>query len=104
MKNQASWLSQPSKKQTIMVTLLWAFGILCSLLAETNFFTENLFQSKNSVLNSLHIAATIITITVIKNYFANMKKGAKPTATIKFILRPLGLVLAVGFMLFGALK
>jgi len=76
MENQATWIKQPSKKQVIIVVPVWIVGILCSLLAVTNFFTESLFQGKYFILDGLNIASTLVVITVVKNYLANNKTGA----------------------------
>ena len=73
----ASWFECPSKKQLIILIVIWLFGITLSILAITDLFSQNLFQKGSLIMYFLMIGATA---SVIKAY-PNYKKTAIEEAT-----------------------
>lgn len=68
----ASWFERPSKKQLIILIIIWLFGITLSILAITNLFSQNFFQKGSLIMYLMMIGATI---SVMKAW-ANYKKTA----------------------------
>lgn len=71
MTTKSNWVSNPTKRQIILMTLIWLTGIILMILVMTNFFTESAFKSKNLILFFLIILATKTEIKVIRNFFKN---------------------------------
>lgn len=76
MKNN-TWIQQPSRKQVVIVSSIWFFGIICLLIAQTNFFTESLFQGKYFVTHTLMAGSTLAVVIMFKNYFKHKKVLSK---------------------------
>jgi hypothetical protein len=68
----ASWFERPSKKQLIILIIIWLFGITLSILAITDLFSQNFFQKGSLIMYFMMIGATI---SVMKAW-ANYKKTA----------------------------
>lgn len=68
----ASWFERPSKKQLIILIIIWLFGITLSILAITDLFSQNFFQKGSLIMYFIMIGATI---SVMKAW-ANYKKTA----------------------------
>jgi len=68
-----NWLRNPSKKQVILVSVIWFVGFACNLLAYTNFFTELPTDNKYIIVHVLQLSATLITAVALFNYFRNRK-------------------------------
>ncbi|MDE3214500.1 MAG: hypothetical protein KGM98_14820 [Bacteroidota bacterium] len=64
------WLPNPTKKQLVVFSTVWVFGVLLILLASTNFFTESLFYKQNFVLFFLVLASSTVLIGIWKNFLA----------------------------------
>ena len=73
MQKQEAWVKNPSKKQTILIVAVWLLGIICSLLARTNFFTEYEFGIRYILVDSINLAATVVVVMVVRNYFKNQR-------------------------------
>jgi hypothetical protein len=63
------WISKPTKRHILLVSLLWFSGILLSILAMTDLFNENPLQRKNTLMLILQIGATLTYIKILRNYF-----------------------------------
>lgn len=71
MKIKESFLTNPSKKQLALVTILWFIGITLLTLSDTDFFTESFFQKKDLMDSILIIGATIVPVKLYINYWKN---------------------------------
>jgi hypothetical protein len=67
------WISKPTKRHILLVGLLWFSGVALSILAMTDVFKENLFQSKNTMMIIVQMIATIVYIKIVKNYYQQFK-------------------------------
>jgi uncharacterized membrane protein len=72
---KAKWLTNPTKKQVILVSLLWVTGLLLVLLATSDFFTENPFILQNLILFVIASLSVITLITMFVNYSKNKRDG-----------------------------
>jgi hypothetical protein len=73
-KNRPHWMINPSKKQVVLIALVWLLGIILTTISITNIFTENPFQSKNFLLIILQLGATLTCFGTLRNYFRESKK------------------------------
>ena len=73
MKKEESWVSNPTKKQPIIVGVLWFIGIFLLTLAITDLFTKSFFGNVNLILLFLMLGSTATFAKVLLNYF-KMKK------------------------------
>ena len=64
----ASWFERPSKKQLIILIIIWLFGITLSILAVTDLFSQNFFQKGSLIIYVLMIGATLSIVKVWANY------------------------------------
>lgn len=68
MHNLAKWFLTPTKKQVIILTVIWLLSVFIIIFASTNNFSETPFQKKYYFSNIL-LALSFISITwVINNY------------------------------------
>jgi hypothetical protein len=67
------WISKPTKRHILLVSIFWFSCVLLSILAMTDVFKENPFQSKNTLMIILQIGATLTYIKVVKNYYQQFK-------------------------------
>ena len=63
-----SWFECPSKKQLIILIIIWLFGITLSILAISDLFSQNFFQKGSLIMYFLMIGATLSIIRVWSNY------------------------------------
>lgn len=64
----ASWFKCPSKKQLIILFMIWLFGITLSTMAITDLFSQNFFQKGSLMMYFMMIGATVSIIKVWANY------------------------------------
>jgi hypothetical protein len=64
-----------TKKQLLQFLALWLFADILLLLVATNFFTENLFQSKNLILGQIFLFSTAGILIIVNNYFKTKKQS-----------------------------
>ncbi|MEJ8801092.1 hypothetical protein [Pontibacter sp. H249] len=72
--NYKNWLKAPSLKHVIIITTVWAVGLLLLLLAITDFFQTSPFVKKNMVMGFLILTSTATTVEVYINYLRNRKR------------------------------
>jgi len=65
-----------TKKQLLQFLTLWLFADTLLLLAGTNLFTENLFQSKNVFLAQMFLFSTLCILILVNNYFKTNKHSS----------------------------
>jgi hypothetical protein len=46
-KNRPHWMVNPTKKQVVLIGIVWFAGILLTTISVTNVFVENPFQRKS---------------------------------------------------------
>ena len=78
--NKRNFITNPSKKNLIIFTLLWFLGIVLLTLSATDLFTESFFQKKYVLIYFLMIGSTITTIKLYKNYWKNKNLNSLPNA------------------------
>ena len=69
MSREITWLDNPTKKQVSILFFLWLTQFLFSLVAMTDFFSENPFKKTNSGLGMLLFGTSVTLFLVTKNYF-----------------------------------
>lgn len=69
------WITNPTKKQAILISALWITGVILLIFAITNFFTENPFRLKNGMTLFLIIFSSFTIISVCRNYRKNKRHG-----------------------------
>ena len=67
------WIKYPTKQKMIYVVFLWLISIEFILFSVTDLFTEKFFQTKNILIALAMVAATVVVLIVVKNYFKNKK-------------------------------
>ena len=65
----------PSKKNLIIFTFIWFFGILLLTLSLTDLFAESFFKNANLVIYFLIIYSTSSLILLYKRYRNNRKQS-----------------------------
>ena len=75
----ASWFECPSKKQLIILIIIWLFGIMLSILAISDLFSQNFFQIGFFLMYFMMIGATIAIIKIVSNY---KRKAIKESASV----------------------
>jgi tryptophan-rich sensory protein len=73
-KNRPHWMVNPSKKQVVLICIVWFIGILLTAISVTNIFTEHPFQSKNFLLIILQLGATLTCFGILRNYLKQSRK------------------------------
>ncbi|MEQ1553954.1 MAG: hypothetical protein ABL929_07245 [Ferruginibacter sp.] len=69
IKKRPNWISNPSKRHVILISLLWFSGIFLSIVTITNVFTQTPFQQKNTLMWIVQLCTTATYIQVLRNYF-----------------------------------
>jgi hypothetical protein len=69
-KNE-SFLTNPTKKHSILFGLLWFISIILLTLSITDLFTESFFQKKYVMMYFLMIGSTVATGKLYFNYWKN---------------------------------
>ena len=72
---KAKWLTNPTKKQIILFSLIWLIYVLFALFIGSNFFTKNPFIKQNLWFFIIAFLPIINLITIYKNYFKNKHEG-----------------------------
>ncbi|CDF78379.1 hypothetical protein BN863_6670, partial [Formosa agariphila KMM 3901] len=67
------WIKAPTKKQVILFTLIWLFGVLLLVFSVTGNFKENIIQKENIAILFLIILSFSKLFQVYKNYFKHSK-------------------------------
>ncbi len=71
MKNKTPWISNPTKKQTLLTFFVWLIGTVLSILAMTNLFSENPFKQGQFGLWILFLFSTAMMLKVCLSYMRN---------------------------------
>ena len=66
-------INNPTKKNLIIFTIIWALGIILLILSMSNLLTENIFKGKYVMIYFLIIASTLPVFKMYNNYFKNKK-------------------------------
>ena len=66
-----SFITNPSKKNLILFTSLWLFGLILLALSTTDLFTESFFQKRYVMIYFLMIGSTVATGKLYINYWKN---------------------------------
>lgn len=61
------WFFTPTRKQAIMITCAWFFGLVLLIIAATNFFTESPFKKENLPVGLLVLFSASTVIIAWKN-------------------------------------
>ena len=69
MQQLNNWLSNPTKKQMILVVVFMLTGVTLIVLSITDLFTDALFQRRYIVLYILIFSSILTTYKVCKNYY-----------------------------------
>lgn len=67
------WIINPTKKNIFLYAGLWIIGTVLIVLATTNFFTENPFVKRNTIMLLLIILPTVSLFQMLRSYFLNKK-------------------------------
>jgi hypothetical protein len=74
VKKIASWFLAPTKKQAIILTLVWFAAVVMIIIASTDFFTRKLIQRNNFI----PLLLIILTIPSISRIWVNYRKARFP--------------------------
>ncbi len=67
-KVKTNWINNPSLKQLVLLTIVWAVGSLLLILSMTDFFTERFFQKNYVLVYFLMIGATWTMSKLYRSY------------------------------------
>jgi hypothetical protein len=68
--NQSNWIKNPTKKQIILVTIVWLVGVLLLVISMTDFFNK-----KYILFYFLILGTSYIIFKIYFNYFKNKKSN-----------------------------
>ncbi len=69
------WITQPQKKHLAVFTSLYVIGLMLSVMAATNLFTENPFQKNYLIMGILLVLAGYRTAGLWLTYFRNQNSN-----------------------------
>ena len=67
-KAQTNWMSNPTKKQLILFTLIWFIGIFLITISIADLFRESFFKNSNPITYVLIIMSTITIAKLYRNF------------------------------------
>jgi hypothetical protein len=73
--NQSNWTKNPTKKQIIIVTIIWFVGVLLSVMSMTDFFHTSIFNKKYILIYFLILWVSYTVFKIYLNYFKNKKSS-----------------------------
>ncbi len=71
MSQEANWVQNPTKKQMLIVSTVYAISLFLLIVSMSNFFQELPDFRRNYLLIVLVFFGSITTGIVIRNYFKN---------------------------------
>ncbi|ALJ00288.1 hypothetical protein DC20_16565 [Rufibacter tibetensis] len=63
-----TWVSHPTKKQLVLVVVVWVICVGLMVMAMTDFFRQSLFSRGNLVFLLLMVTSTFMVIGFCLNY------------------------------------
>jgi uncharacterized protein involved in response to NO len=63
------WITNPSKRQVILFSILWLIGIALLVISMTDLFTKSIFQRKYIMMYLLILGSTVTIFKLFRNYF-----------------------------------
>jgi hypothetical protein len=73
--NQSDWTKRPTKKQIIVITVLWLVSVLLLVIAITDFFHTSILSKKDIFSYFLILWVSYTVFKIYLNYFKNKKIG-----------------------------
>lgn len=73
LNKKANWTQNPTRKNVTLYIIFTSIGSLLILLSITDFFTENPFQKRNTVMFMLLISSIWSCVNIIRNYTISNK-------------------------------
>lgn len=70
-KIKRNWVTEPTKKEMVMVLIAWGVGLILTVIAMTDIFTKSVFQSKNILLLFVLLFSTFVMMKVCGCYMKN---------------------------------
>jgi hypothetical protein len=70
---KANWTQNPTRKNVTLYIIFTSIASLLILLSITDFFTENPFQRRNTIMFMLLTSSIWACINIIRNYTKNNK-------------------------------
>jgi hypothetical protein len=77
MKKVTNLFLHPTKKQAIIITIVWIIGILLLLIGVTDFFTEGFDRKKMFLIYFLLFTCSTSLFTLWRNYWLSQQKEKK---------------------------
>ena len=71
--NKSKWFTDPSKKQLIIITLVWAICVSTIVLDKTDFFTTSFWNTDYFITYSVLLYSVYLLRTIYTNYFRARK-------------------------------
>jgi hypothetical protein len=73
--NKSNWIKNPTKKQMILVTIVWFVGVLLLVISMTDFFNTSIFNKKYILIYFLILGTSYIVYKIYFSYFKNKKSN-----------------------------
>lgn len=76
MRNKTkNWAKNPTKRQALIVFIIWLIALFCVIINTTRFFSINPFIRANTFLLIATLVASMALLGVCRNYIRNKSYG-----------------------------